>query len=208
MRVFIGVLAFASFASSSIDYPRLQIVDRNMYSPGKKNITIAYLLHGFSSQEATPDSQVGRWLMKVQKQAGTKLTKNLGVPITLETTGIKVPGNELSHRLSTWVSSGHMHADTVLEYLKTFFQKSFNPDIICLVTEAILYDNTHGKYLGYSKYKNLCKGLVPMLLHYENPVKETSELLSTLIQNSISPEERSRWNQMTKQQKRVLSRWL
>uniref|UniRef100_A0A0K8RHG4 Putative ixodes 26 kDa salivary protein n=1 Tax=Ixodes ricinus TaxID=34613 RepID=A0A0K8RHG4_IXORI len=200
MKVFIGVLAFASFASS-LDYPRLQIVDRNMYSEGKKNITIAYLLQGFSSQEATLTSGVGKWLIKVQKQAETELTKKLSVPIILETTGIKVPGGELPYLLSTWISSGQMHADTVVDYLKTFFRKSFNPDIICLVTKATLYDSTQRKYLGYSKYTNLCNGLVPMLLQYNNPGENTGVLLSTLIQSSISPDVRSRWKDMTEREK-------
>uniref|UniRef100_A0A0K8RFM6 Putative ixodes 26 kDa salivary protein n=1 Tax=Ixodes ricinus TaxID=34613 RepID=A0A0K8RFM6_IXORI len=203
MKAFIGVLAFASFVSSSPDYPRLQIVDRNMYSPGKKNITIAYLLQGFPSKDATPSSEVGKWLMMVQKQAETELTKKLDVPIFLETTRIKVPGDQLSHLLSTWVSSGYMHADTVLEYLKTFFRGSFNPDIICLVTEATLYNSRHQNYLGYSKYTNLCKGFVPMLLHYNNHVKTTGVFLSDLIQNSISPNERSRWSEMTKEEKEL-----
>uniref|UniRef100_A0A0K8RM42 Putative ixodes 26 kDa salivary protein n=1 Tax=Ixodes ricinus TaxID=34613 RepID=A0A0K8RM42_IXORI len=203
MKIFIGVLAFASFASSSLDYPRLQIVDRNMYSEGKKNITIAYLLQGFSSQEAALTSEVGKWLIKVQKQAETELTKKLGVPLILETTGIKVPGDELSHLLSTWISSGQMHADTVVDYLKTFFRKSFNPDIICLVTKATLYDSRHQKHLGYSKYTNLCNGLVPMLLHYKYKIKDAGALLSTLIESSISPNKRSRWSKMTKEEKEL-----
>uniref|UniRef100_V5ICZ7 Ixodes 26 kDa salivary protein n=1 Tax=Ixodes ricinus TaxID=34613 RepID=V5ICZ7_IXORI len=204
MKIFIGVLAFASFASSSLDYPRLQIVDRNMYSEGKKNITIAYLLQGFSSQEAALTSEVGKWLIKVQKQAETELTKKLGVPLILETTGIKVPGDELSHLLSTWISSGQMHADTVVDYLKTFFRKSFNPDIICLVTKATLYDSRHQKHLGYSKIYEFVS-MVWCQCFYITSIKlrTAGAHLSTLIESSISPNKRSRWSKMTKEEKEL-----
>uniref|UniRef100_V5GJV4 Putative secreted protein n=1 Tax=Ixodes ricinus TaxID=34613 RepID=V5GJV4_IXORI len=166
MRIMVGALAFASFIFWFSAEARLTKVFKNKKS-AKKNITIGFLLDGFTHYNARPDSKIGKWLTKVNNKAEALLKKDLGMDITLEISSFKVLHHKLDRVIKTWTTDGQMHADTVVGYMKTYFTEGYNPDILCLVTRYKLYgDNGLNDEPGYSKHKDLCKDMVPTIMQY------------------------------------------
>uniref|UniRef100_V5HCR4 Putative secreted protein n=1 Tax=Ixodes ricinus TaxID=34613 RepID=V5HCR4_IXORI len=126
MRIIVEALAFASFVLCFSAEARLLTVFKNKES-AQKNITIGFLLDGFTHSDARFDSQVGEWLTSVKNKAEAELKKDLAMDIALEISDIKVPRNQLLKEIKTWTTGEYMHADTVVNYIKTYFKNSYNP---------------------------------------------------------------------------------
>uniref|UniRef100_A0A6B0V3W7 Putative lipocalin n=1 Tax=Ixodes ricinus TaxID=34613 RepID=A0A6B0V3W7_IXORI len=201
MRIIVGALAFASFVLFFSAEAKLIEVLKNQNS-AKKAITIGFLFDGFTQKNARFDSEVEEWLTTVKNQAEAELNKYLEMDITLEISDSKVPRYELLRRIRTWSTGGQMHADTVVDYMKRYFTKSYNPDILCLVTKDKLYgDNGLNVEPGYSKHKDLCKDMVPIIMQYTlSDTKKSGDLLFSLIKNSFP----SDWNSLNKDQRKQL----
>uniref|UniRef100_V5HNH1 Putative secreted protein n=1 Tax=Ixodes ricinus TaxID=34613 RepID=V5HNH1_IXORI len=201
MRIMVGALAFASLILWFSAEARLTKVFKNKKS-AKKNITIGFLLDGFTHYDARPDSEVGKWLTKVKNKAEALLNKDLGMDITLEISSFKVLHHKLDRVIKTWTTDGQMHADTVVGYLKTYFTEGYNPDILCLVTRDILYgDDGLNAEPGYSKHNDLCKDVVPIIIQYTSgETEESGYLLYSLIKRSFP----SKWNSLKKNQRKKL----
>uniref|UniRef100_A0A0K8RG66 Putative ixodes 26 kDa salivary protein n=1 Tax=Ixodes ricinus TaxID=34613 RepID=A0A0K8RG66_IXORI len=167
-----------------------------------KTITIGFLLEGFTNSDAKLDSEVGTWLTNVKSEAEAQLKKDLEMDVILEISDSKVPRYELLRRIRTWSTGGQMHADTVVDYMKRYFANSYNPDILCLVTKDTLYgDNGLNDEPGYSKHKDLCTDMVPIIMQYNlmDPQK-SGNLLFSLIKRSFP----SNWDSLNKDQREQL----
>uniref|UniRef100_V5H0L1 Putative secreted protein n=1 Tax=Ixodes ricinus TaxID=34613 RepID=V5H0L1_IXORI len=201
MRIILGALAFASFIFWFSAEARLIKVLKNRNS-AKKTITIGFQLDGFTQLDARLDSEVGRWLTNVKNQAEAKLKEDLGIEITLEISDINIPRDEVLKQIRAWSTDGQMHADTVVDYMKTYYTQSYNPDILCLVTRDTLYgDNGLNAEPSYSKHNDLCKDVVPIIIQYKSAeTKKSGYLLYTLIKRSFP----SNWNSLKKNQRKKL----
>uniref|UniRef100_A0A6B0V6A6 Putative lipocalin n=1 Tax=Ixodes ricinus TaxID=34613 RepID=A0A6B0V6A6_IXORI len=201
MRILVQALAFASFVLCFSAEAKLIEVLKNQKS-AKKTITIGFLLEGFTKKNAKFDSEVEKWLTNVKNQAEAQLKKDLEMDITLEISDSKVPRKELLRQIRTWSTQGQMHADTVVDYMKRYFTNSYNPDILCLVTKDKLYgDNGLNDEPGYSKHKDLCKDMVPIIMQYNlRDTKKSGNLLFSLIKKSFP----SNWNSLNKDQRKQL----
>ncbi|XP_040066241.2 uncharacterized protein LOC120839910 [Ixodes scapularis] len=204
MRITVGALAFASCIFWFSAEARVIKVFKNRNS-ANKTITIGFQLDGFTQLDARLDSEVGKWLANVTNQAEAKLKKNLGMDITLEISDINVPRDQFLSAIKTWATGGYMHAGTVVDYMKAYFSQSYNPDILCLVTRDTPYGH-NGLGLnveqGYSRYKDLCKDMVPIIIQYKlEDTKKSGSLLFNLIKSSRP----SNWTSLKKNQRKL---WL
>uniref|UniRef100_A0A0K8R8S4 Putative ixodes 26 kDa salivary protein n=1 Tax=Ixodes ricinus TaxID=34613 RepID=A0A0K8R8S4_IXORI len=188
MKTLMGALVFSSFIlfSSVKSNPGKTLKSRN--GSANKIITMAYLLDGneFDDRNASMNSEVGTWLKEVNKKAQDKLKEALKLPIELEIIEINKTSKTLSERLAHWQSENQVYGGWILGVVKSESMKStVNPDIICVLTKRMIYDDFHRDMLAYSRHRSLCVSMVPMLFTYkENGVQQSGERLSQLIQNS------------------------
>uniref|UniRef100_V5HCL5 Putative secreted protein n=1 Tax=Ixodes ricinus TaxID=34613 RepID=V5HCL5_IXORI len=176
MTVLARALTLALCVYCSAAEPRTRSASRRGGS-GAKTITIAYLLDGndFKNEDTSPDSEVGKWLKKVQEKAEIKLQQATRVTIKFNTTDRNVTNPELTKNLLSWTSMGScgseslMNAGMVLEEIKS--ESAYSPlrtHIICVLTRLKLYQGDLINLLGYAMHNTLCISTVPMLLTY-NP---------------------------------------
>ncbi|XP_040061795.1 uncharacterized protein LOC120836801 [Ixodes scapularis] len=196
MRLFFGALALASLMFCLAAERKSKLPKHRP----TRIITSAYLLDGkgFDAENATLDSQVGKWLKGVQEKAQVDLNKEFKLDITFNITEINITDNDITNKIQYWSSDSLIHGPTFLDYLEEYYQNRDNPDIICVVTRYRMYDSEEVNYLAYVKHTTLYHTMVPMLLTYV-PEKEakTGELLFKLVQRSITSNQ-GRWGKYFK----------
>uniref|UniRef100_V5HUB3 Putative secreted protein n=1 Tax=Ixodes ricinus TaxID=34613 RepID=V5HUB3_IXORI len=189
MRVVIGVLAFATI-TFGLEVPRsLNIYEKNV-GQGEKYITVAVVFDQTVSKQANLLSDVGKWIQNVFDKAQEKLSKELQFTIKFDITHILVAPNALSKEIKDRTVSGQMHGPTIVNAVRGTYQKSLNPDIICVITKDKFYDGPLSNALGFSSYSTLCERVVPILLTFDSDtqdnVETTATRFSTLVKNSIN----------------------
>uniref|UniRef100_A0A0K8RKR2 Putative ixodes 26 kDa salivary protein n=1 Tax=Ixodes ricinus TaxID=34613 RepID=A0A0K8RKR2_IXORI len=206
MTVLARALTLALCIFCSAAEPRTRSASRRGVS-GAKTITIAYLLDGndFQNEDASPDSEVGKWLKKVQEKAEMKLHQATGVKIKFNTTDRNVTNPELTKNLLSWTSAGScgseslMNAGVVLAEIKEESTTlSARPHIICVLTKQRLYQGELINLMGLALQKSLCITMVPMILTYDQSsdnVENTGNLMSELVVNSTVPDNGKTWEE-------------
>uniref|UniRef100_A0A090XD79 Putative 26 kDa salivary gland protein a n=1 Tax=Ixodes ricinus TaxID=34613 RepID=A0A090XD79_IXORI len=147
MTVLARALTLALCIFCSAAEPRTRSASRRGVS-GAKTITIAYLLDGndFKNEDASPDSEVGKWLKKVQEKAEIKLQQATRVTIKFNTTDRNVTKSGTYEKIVlSWTSMGScgseslMNAGMVLAEIKVESTTlSARPHIICVLTKQRL----------------------------------------------------------------------
>uniref|UniRef100_A0A0K8R7H7 Putative ixodes 26 kDa salivary protein n=1 Tax=Ixodes ricinus TaxID=34613 RepID=A0A0K8R7H7_IXORI len=181
---------------SLLSFGHAALADKMMcvFLKGEKAISISYLLdgNGFQSQDASHESEVGKWLQQVQQKAEKLLKQETSAEIKFNLINISLTDEELTKNLLSWTSMGScgseslMNAGTVLEEIKS--ESAYSPlrtHIICVLTRLKLYQGDLINLLGYAMHNTLCISTVPMLLTY-NPenINNTGHILSQLVMNS------------------------
>uniref|UniRef100_A0A0K8RMR9 Putative ixodes 26 kDa salivary protein n=1 Tax=Ixodes ricinus TaxID=34613 RepID=A0A0K8RMR9_IXORI len=205
MTVLTRALTFALFIVCFAAEPRSLSAIRRRGS-GENTVTIAYLLdgNGFESKDASPNSEVNKWLRGVHQQAELALKNVTQVEIKFKISDLNLTDTELSEKLLSWTSKGScgsdslMHAGTVLGEIKL---ESMNwpvqPHIICVLTKQKLYQGDFINLLGYALHQTLCYTSVPMILTYQSSsdVIYTGNLLSELVLNSTRNDASTSWKE-------------
>uniref|UniRef100_V5GHR9 Putative secreted protein n=1 Tax=Ixodes ricinus TaxID=34613 RepID=V5GHR9_IXORI len=190
MKAFIGALTFTLFAFCFATKEIFQKYYLNNDDDAtEKGITIAFLLDGMRPEDANLKSEIGEWLDGATEVAEEELTKNLSVKIKLEITDIIIAPEAISKEIKKQKSGDQIRGPPILKCIKKTYNKTFNPDIICLVTTYSIFVGRLRDLVGYSKYTTLCEKMVPMLLTYNwdtmDDAPKAGILLSKLITSSI-----------------------
>uniref|UniRef100_A0A0K8R806 Putative ixodes 26 kDa salivary protein n=1 Tax=Ixodes ricinus TaxID=34613 RepID=A0A0K8R806_IXORI len=156
------------------------------------NITIGYQFYGFNNSEF---KEVPQWLNGLQREARRFLRRELGLKLKLQLAYIARPIKDLESKIEDWKkATSTLSPFTILRYLKDFFDRRYNTDIVCLVTKEPLYYTKTSNSLGYAIHSTLCETEVPMLLTYnKNEVNETGYHFGLLIRESIKNFEFRDW---------------
>uniref|UniRef100_A0A0K8RFN4 Putative ixodes 26 kDa salivary protein n=1 Tax=Ixodes ricinus TaxID=34613 RepID=A0A0K8RFN4_IXORI len=190
MKAFIGALTFTLFAFCFATKEIFQKYYLNNDDDAtEKGITIAFLLDGMRPEDANLKSEIGEWLDGATEVAQEELTKNLSVKIKLEITDIIIAPEAISKEIKKQKSGGQIRGPPILKCIKKTYNKTFNPDIICVVTAYSIFVGRLRDLVGYSKYTTLCEKMVPMLLTYNwdtmDDAPKAGILLSKLITSSL-----------------------
>uniref|UniRef100_A0A0K8RMF2 Putative ixodes 26 kDa salivary protein n=1 Tax=Ixodes ricinus TaxID=34613 RepID=A0A0K8RMF2_IXORI len=154
---------------------------------GTPNITIGYQFHGFKDSEFQGESEVLRWLKELETKARGCLWTELGLRLKLQRAYIAKPIDQLKEEIENWTKGGGtVDPFKALYYLKKFFDRRYNTDIVCLITKKPLYDTKTANYFGFAIHQTLCETEVPMLLTYDKEkVNETGHEFCLFIRDSI-----------------------
>uniref|UniRef100_V5GMT6 Putative secreted protein n=1 Tax=Ixodes ricinus TaxID=34613 RepID=V5GMT6_IXORI len=192
MRAFIGALTFTLFAFcfGTKELFEKYYLNNDPDVPGEMGITIAFLLDGMKPEDANLKSDIGEWLEGATEVAQVELTKNLSVQIELEITDVILAPKDISNKIEKLKSGNQIPGPTILKLIKKTYNRTLNPDIICLVTKYFIYAGGSRDLLGYSRYTTLCEEVVPMLLTYNwetmDDAPKAGMLLSKLITSSLN----------------------
>ncbi|KAM7298621.1 uncharacterized protein ISCGN_019199 [Ixodes scapularis] len=188
MKAFIRVLTFTLFSFCFASKFKKYYLN-NEEDATEKGITIAFLLDGMRPEDANLKSDIGEWLEGATEVAQVELTKNLSVQIKLEITDFIPAPKDISNKVEKHKRRNQIPGPTILKLIKKTYNKTLNPDIICLVTKYLIYAGRSRDLEGYSKYTTLCEKMVPMLLTYNwdtmDDAPKAGELLSKLITSSL-----------------------
>ncbi|XP_040066086.2 uncharacterized protein LOC115314936 [Ixodes scapularis] len=188
MKAFIRVLTFTLFSFCFATKFKKYYLN-NEEDATEKGITIAFLLDGMRPEDANLKSDIGEWLEGASEVAQQELTKNLSVQIKLEITDLTLAPKVISEKIKRQKSGDQIYGPSILKFTKKTYNKTLNPDIICVVTKYYIYAGRLRDLEGYSRYTTLCEKMVPMLLTYNwDTVDDTPKagiLLSKLITSSL-----------------------
>uniref|UniRef100_V5H9S3 Putative secreted protein n=1 Tax=Ixodes ricinus TaxID=34613 RepID=V5H9S3_IXORI len=141
MRAFIGALTFTLFAFclGTKELFEKYYLNNDPDVPGEMGITIAFLLDGLRLEDAYLNSDIGEWLEGATEVAQQELTKNLSVQIRLEITDLILAPVAISKEIKRQKSGNQINGPRILKFIKKTYNRTLNPDIICVVTKYFIY---------------------------------------------------------------------